>query len=91
MLFSDHEALKYVNGQQELNTRHAKWLKSLQVFYFVLKHKAEKVNQVANALCRKPCFLSAIKNVIVGLDHIKELYEIDPNFGSISSQCGECP
>lgn len=29
ILFSDHEALKYINGQHKLNNRHEKWVEFL--------------------------------------------------------------
>ncbi|XP_057249992.1 uncharacterized protein LOC130591095 [Beta vulgaris subsp. vulgaris] len=34
VLHSDHEALKYIHGQQKLNPRHAKWVEFLQSFNF---------------------------------------------------------
>ena len=43
-------ALKYINGQHKLNRRHAKWVTSLQEYTFVLKHQADTLNHVANAL-----------------------------------------
>ena len=47
ILHTDHEALKYINGQHKLNARRAKWVEYLQEFTFVLKHKAGKDNVVA--------------------------------------------
>jgi len=32
VLYSDYEALKYLNGQHKLNPRHAKWVEFLQSF-----------------------------------------------------------
>jgi hypothetical protein len=40
VLFTDHIALKYVNTQNKLNNRHAKWVSFLQGYTFVLKHKS---------------------------------------------------
>ena len=34
ILHSDHEALKYIQGQPKLNSRHAKWVEFLQSFHF---------------------------------------------------------
>lgn len=42
VLFTDHIALKYLNTQKKLNTRHAKWVSFLQGYNFVLKHKSGK-------------------------------------------------
>ena len=50
VIFSDHEALKYLNSQQKLSARHARWVEYLQSFTFVLKHKAGSENHAADAL-----------------------------------------
>ncbi|XP_060170605.1 uncharacterized protein LOC132601543 [Lycium barbarum] len=91
VLYSDHEALKYLNHQQKLNARHEKWVEFLQNFQFVIKHKAGKLNQVADALSRRPCVLSIMQTNVFGFDHIKELYEADPDFGVIWTRCLEGP
>nr|GEZ22073.1 reverse transcriptase domain-containing protein [Tanacetum cinerariifolium] len=36
VLFSDHEALKFINGQHKLKSRHAEWVKFIQAFSFVI-------------------------------------------------------
>jgi len=40
VLYSDHEALCYLNSQKKLNHRHGHWVEYLQVYLFVLKHKS---------------------------------------------------
>jgi hypothetical protein len=40
ILITDHEALKYINGQHKLSRRHAKWVAYLQEFTFSLRHQA---------------------------------------------------
>lgn len=50
ILYSNHEALKFINGQQKLNRRHAKWVEELQEYKFVIRHKAGVQNRVADAL-----------------------------------------
>jgi hypothetical protein len=40
VLFTDHVALKHVNTQNKLKSRHAKWISFLQGYTFVLKHKS---------------------------------------------------
>ncbi|GKB37689.1 splicing factor 3B subunit 1, partial [Tanacetum coccineum] len=53
VMFSDHEALKFINGQHKLKPRHAKWVEFIQAFSFVIRHKAGSNNQVADALSRR--------------------------------------
>ncbi|GJV95573.1 putative CCCH-type zinc finger family protein [Tanacetum coccineum] len=48
--FSDHEALKFINGQHKLKPRHAKWVEFIQACSFVIRHKVGSDNQVADAL-----------------------------------------
>ncbi|GJT80165.1 reverse transcriptase domain-containing protein [Tanacetum coccineum] len=50
ILYSDHEALKYINGQHNLKPRHAKWVEYLQAYSFFIKHKAGALNKVADGV-----------------------------------------
>jgi len=52
VLYSDHEALRYLNSQKRLNARHSKWVEFLQDYTFVLKHKACVENKIADVLSR---------------------------------------
>lgn len=60
ILYSDHEALKFINGQHALKPRHAKWVETLQAYSFVIRHKVGASNIVADALNRQHALLSAI-------------------------------
>ena len=80
VLFTDHIALKYVNTQKKLNSRHAKWVSFLQGYTFVLKHKSGKQNQVADALSRHIILLTTMENQLNGFVVLKDLYVIDNNF-----------
>ena len=44
VVHSDHEALKFLNGQLKLNPRHTKWDEFLQSFSFLAKHKKGSTN-----------------------------------------------
>lgn len=52
-VYSDHEALKYINVPHKLHSRHVKWVEFLQAYIFHMWHKSGEQNQVADALCRK--------------------------------------
>ena len=50
MLFSDHQALRYLNSQKKLNARHAKWVEFFNEYSFVINHRAGIENKVAHHL-----------------------------------------
>ncbi|XP_024177783.1 uncharacterized protein LOC112183652 [Rosa chinensis] len=79
-LYSDHEALKFLNGQQKLNRRHARWVEELQEYNFVIKHKAGVQNRVANALSRRGALLSVMEVRVDNFDYLKKLYQEDVDF-----------
>ena len=87
MLYSDHEALKYLRTQHKLSARHAKWVEFLQTFQFVLKHKSRLLNKVADSLSRRHALLNIMHYVVVGFEIVKTLYENDYDFGIIWKAC----
>ena len=91
MLFSDHEALKFINNQHKLNRRHATWVEFLQAHNFPIKHKAGVHNVVADALSRKHALLTSMQVQVVGFDVLKELYEEDADFAEIWKVCDDKP
>jgi hypothetical protein len=86
ILYSNHEALKHLNSQDKLSSRHAKWAAYVQQFSFTIKHKAEALNRVANALSRKSSLLVTMTNEVLGFDFIKELLHTDSFFGPIMDE-----
>ncbi|OMO50971.1 reverse transcriptase [Corchorus capsularis] len=97
VVYSDHQALKYLSSQKKLNDRHAKWSSFLDEFNFTLKYKSGESNTVADALRRKALFLSVLSTQITGFEELKEQYPIDPYFSKIlvdlqdSPQAGNLP
>jgi transposase InsO family protein len=91
ILHTDHEALKYINGQHKLNARRAKWVEYLQEFTFVLKHKAGKDNVVADALSRKTILLTTMKTSVWGFEEFASLYESDSYFSKIINEVNSQP
>ena len=68
VLHSDHESLKYINGQQKLSPRHAKWVEFLQSFHFSSKYKDGKSNVVADALSRRYTLLATLDVRLLGFE-----------------------
>ncbi|XP_048228277.1 uncharacterized protein LOC125369549 [Ricinus communis] len=50
--FLDHESLKHLKRQDNLNRRHAKRMEFIETFPYMIKYKKCKENVVANALSR---------------------------------------
>ncbi|GJV75635.1 transposon ty3-I gag-pol polyprotein [Tanacetum coccineum] len=87
ILHSDHEALKYIQGQHKLQPRHAKWVEFLQAFNFTIKHKSTAVNKGADALSRKYSLLTSLQPKVLGFDLLLDEYPSDPDFGTIYNNC----
>jgi len=80
VIYSDHEALKYLNSQKKLNSRHDRWVEFLQDYTYILKHKAGVENRVADALSRCRALLSVMNTEVVGFEKIKDIYDSCPDF-----------
>ncbi|KAJ0589753.1 putative nucleotidyltransferase, Ribonuclease H [Helianthus annuus] len=87
VLYSDHQALRFINGQHKLNARHAKWVEYLQDFSFVIKHKAGANNTVADALSRRRALVTSLKVQVEGFDIFRHLYQDDPDFSEAWVGC----
>jgi hypothetical protein len=74
IIHSDHESLKYLKIQHNLNKRHAKWVEFIESFPYVIKYKKDKDNVVVDALSRKLALLLIRLDIhVFGLDEIKDL------------------
>eukprot|EP01018_Ginkgo_biloba_P018949 Gb_14592 [translate_table: standard] len=80
MIFTDHQALKFINSQTKLNVRHAKWVETLQSFTFTLRYKSGKSNQVADALSRWTTMLTTMSVEVTDFISMKNQYKIDEEF-----------
>jgi hypothetical protein len=60
VIHSEHESLKYLRPQNNLNRRHAKWVELIESFPYVIKHKKGKDNVIADALSRRYTLLSQL-------------------------------
>ena len=83
VLFSDHEALRFLSSQKKLNPRHAKWVEYIQAYTFVLRHRAGTENKVADALSRRALLLNSISTEVVGFERLTDEYDNCPDFSEV--------
>ncbi|GKA54703.1 putative CCCH-type zinc finger family protein [Tanacetum coccineum] len=91
ILYSDHEVLKYIDGQHKLKRRHAKWVELMQSYSFSIKHKAGTLNKVADALSYRHALLSVMQVQAAWFEIFKELYVDDSDFAGIWEKCQKQP
>lgn len=89
VIHTDHESLKWLNGQGKLNKRHARWVEFIESFPYVIKYKQGKDNIVADALSRRYTLITQMHATILGFEHIKDLYATDPDFSEIYIHCSK--
>lgn len=80
VLFTDHDALKYLGSQSKLSERHASWHAYLEQFTFVIKHKAGVSNRVADALSRRHNLFAEIRITVPCFD---SFIATDPLFDAV--------
>ncbi|KAK8708384.1 hypothetical protein V6N13_059426 [Hibiscus sabdariffa] len=70
VIHTDHESLKWLNGQGNLSKRHARWVEFIESFPYVIKYKKGKDNIVADALSRRLCIpQGSIREFLVHESH----------------------
>jgi uncharacterized protein YpiB (UPF0302 family) len=80
VLYTNNHSLQYIMQQPKLNRKHAKWVKYLQSFTFVIKHISGQANKVIEALSRRSLVIHECKVQILGFEFMKELYAQDFDF-----------
>ena len=86
VLFSDHQALRYLISQKKLNARHANWVEFLNEFSFVINHRSGIENKVADALSQLTVTLHRMSAYVIGFDRLKNEYSACPNFDIIYNE-----
>ena len=87
VIHTDHESLKYLNGQGKLNRRHAKWVEFIESFLYVIKYIQGKENIVVDALSRRYALVSTLNAKLLGFEYVKELYANDDDFANVYGAC----
>jgi hypothetical protein len=87
VLYSDNQALQFITRQEKLNQRHAKWVKFMQNFTFVIKHISGTANKFANALSRRCLIMQEFQVETLGFEHLKEMYGEDAYFKEDFEAC----
>ncbi|PKU62236.1 putative mitochondrial protein [Dendrobium catenatum] len=80
VIFSDHEALRYINSQKKLNARHGRWVEFLQEYTYTIRHKAGSENKAADALSRRMMITRKMTADVIGFERLKEDYPDCPDF-----------
>jgi hypothetical protein len=88
VLYYDNKALHFITRQDKLNQRHAKWVEFMQNFTFVIKHISKSANKVVDDLRRRCLILQEFQVETLGFEHLKEMYQEDPNFKEAYEACG---
>jgi hypothetical protein len=87
IIHSDHEALKHIRTQTNLNLHHASWVEFIESFPYIIKHKNGKENIIADALSHRYTMLSQLEFRIFGLQTMKDQYVDDADFKDIFIHC----
>src|SRR5438105_6566077 len=89
IIHSDHESLKHIRSQINLNRRHAKWVEFIESFPYIIKYKKGKDNVIADALSKRYTMLSQLDCRIFGLELIKGQYAGGVDFKDAFVHCTE--
>ena len=92
ILYSDHEVMKYIQGQHKLNSQHAKSMEYLHSFHFT-NNQAQvwEDNQRVDALSGIHLLLFHLDACNLGFEHLKSLYAEDEDFGERYVACQKQP
>ena len=87
IVYTDKQALSFINSQEKLNHRQMKWVETLQAFTFSIMHKKGVANKVADALSRRTLTMSQIQLETTRIANLKDMYDNDVDFKEIYKSC----
>jgi hypothetical protein len=87
ILYTNNQALRFITRQEKLNHRHAKWVEFMQNFTFFIKHISGSTNKFTNALSMRCLIFQEFQVETLGFEHLKEMYQEDPNFKEAYEAC----
>ena len=85
-LFTDHQSLKYLFTQKDLNLRQRRWLEFLAAYDFEILYTPGKANVVADALSRKNEIIASFVITSSLIDRISTLQKDDEFIQRISQR-----
>ncbi|XP_020961117.1 LOW QUALITY PROTEIN: uncharacterized protein LOC107646376 [Arachis ipaensis] len=89
VIHTDHESLKHLKGQGKLDKRHAKWVKFIETFPYVIAFKQDKDNVIADALSRRhEGFLFRGNRICVPACFVRDLLVLESHNGGLMGHFG---
>lgn len=67
VIHSNHQELKFIGGQHNINPRHVKWVEFVQSFSFVSHYKQGVANTVAEVLSRRYFVIVTLDARVLGI------------------------
>uniref|UniRef100_A0A2N9E2R4 Integrase catalytic domain-containing protein n=1 Tax=Fagus sylvatica TaxID=28930 RepID=A0A2N9E2R4_FAGSY len=92
VLSQEHHPVAYFS--EKLNAaklKHGQWVEFLQRYAFVVKHRADIENKVADALSRRLSLLSIMSVEVTRFERLKEDYDSCLDFGELYSNLRSTP
>lgn len=86
-----NEFLRFLNNLNKLKGRHASWVEFLFSFHFVLQHKAENQNKVADSLSHQHLLITSMWSMVAEFEVLKDACFTDENFQEIQACCLDRP
>lgn len=74
-----------------MNKRHARWMKSIEAFPYVILYKKGKENVVDDVLSQRYSLLTTLNAKLISCEFLNDLYAKDDDFGEVFMLCEKGP